>query len=250
MTIFITQQKRYKLLGSLFLLVVWAIVAQLFDQRLVLPGPVETLQHLVKLLATANFYHAIGVTILRGLIGFGLALLLAMCFGLWAGLSHRFHAFFTPLLVTLRSVPVVSFILLALIWFAVDAVPVFIALLTMFPMMCMAIIDGIHYADKELTTMARVYEVPEKRIVKEVYLPSLTPFLFSGMSNAMGFGWRAIIIGEVLSQPKWGIGAAMHTAQTYLLVQEVIAWTLVAIVVSFLFEKFIRILQRKMITWR
>ncbi|MFO7939942.1 MAG: ABC transporter permease subunit, partial [Bacteroidales bacterium] len=157
---------------------------------------------------------------------------------------------FSPLLITLRSVPVVSFILLALIWFSVDAVPVFIAILTMFPMMCMSIIDGIHYADEELTTMARVYEVPQNRIIREVYLPSLTPFLFTGMSNAMGFGWRAIIIGEVLSQPQWGIGSAMHTAQTFLMVKEVIAWTLIAVMVSFLFERLIRTLQKSTMTWR
>jgi len=239
-----------KIGGSLFLIVFWEVGARLLDEQLILPGPVETIGHAVEMIVAPGFLKILGSTILRGMIGFSIALFLAFFLGLWAGLSPRFHAFFSPLLITLRSVPVVSFILLALIWFSVDAVPVFIAILTMFPMICLSIIDGIHFADEELTTMARVYEVPEKRIIREVYLPSLTPFLFTGMSNAMGFGWRAIIIGEVLSQPEWGVGSAMHTAQTFLQVREVIAWTLIAVLVSFLFERFIRFLQKSSMTWR
>lgn len=239
-----------KIGGSLFLIVLWEVGARLLDEQLILPGPVETIGHAVAMIVAPGFLKILGSTILRGMIGFSIALFLAFFLGLWAGLSPRFHAFFSPLLITLRSVPVVSFILLALIWFSVDAVPVFIAILTMFPMICLSIIDGIHYADEELTTMARVYEVPQKRIIREVYLPSLTPFLFTGMSNAMGFGWRAIIIGEVLSQPEWGVGSAMHTAQTFLQVREVIAWTLIAVLVSFLFERFIRFLQKSSMTWR
>ncbi|MGM0551304.1 MAG: ABC transporter permease [Bacteroidota bacterium] len=245
-----TSLRILKLGGSLFLLAIWELAAHLLDEHLLLPGPVATLAHAVEMMLAPGFLTTLGSTILRGLIGFAIALFLAFFLGLWAGLSARFHAFFSPLLITLRSVPVVSFILLALIWFSVDAVPVFIAILTMFPMMCMSIIDGIHYADEELTTMARVYEVPQNRIIREVYLPSLTPFLFTGMSNAMGFGWRAIIIGEVLSQPQWGIGSAMHTAQTFLMVKEVIAWTLIAVMVSFLFERLIRTLQKSTMTWR
>jgi len=66
----------------------------------------------------------------------------------------------------------------------------------------------------------------------------------------MGFGWRAIIIGEVLSQPQFGIGTAMQTAQTYLLVKEVIAWTIIAIIISYFFEMLLRRVERKIVVWR
>ncbi len=66
----------------------------------------------------------------------------------------------------------------------------------------------------------------------------------------MGIGWRAIIIGEVLSQPVYGIGTKMQVAQTFLNVDLVIAWTLIAILISFVFEKTIRWGERKIETWR
>jgi NitT/TauT family transport system permease protein len=153
-------------------------------------------------------------------------------------------------LVTIRSTPVISLILLALIWFDVNQVPVFIALLTMFPFICTNVIDGIRNVDENLIEMAQIYNVSQGRIIKDIYLPAISPFIFSGASSAMGFGWRAIIIGEVLSQPQYGIGTFMQNAQTYLLVDKVIAWTVIAIILSYIFENLIRFIQKKTIVWR
>ena len=66
----------------------------------------------------------------------------------------------------------------------------------------------------------------------------------------MGFGWRAVIIGEVLSQPKFGIGTLMQTAQTYLIVNEVIAWTIIAVIISYFFELIIRRIEKLIVIWK
>jgi NitT/TauT family transport system permease protein len=73
--------------------------------------------------------------------------------------------------------------------------------------------------------------------------------LFSGASTATGFGWRSIIIGEVLSQPRYGIGAMMQDSQSFLLVSEVIAWTLIAVVFGAIFEWLIRVTEKRIMKW-
>ena len=98
--------------------------------------------------------------------------------------------------------------------------------------------------------MAEFYKVNKSRIITGVYLPAIVPFIISGASSAMGIGWRAIIIGEVLSQPVYGIGTRMQVAQTFLNVDAVIAWTVIAVLISFVFEKTIRWGERKIETWR
>lgn len=84
----------------------------------------------------------------------------------------------------------------------------------------------------------------------ELYIPAILPFIISGASSAIGFGWRAIITGEVLSQPEFGIGTLMQAAQTFLNVDAVIAWTIVAVIISYGFEIIIRLIERKIIVWR
>ena len=97
---------------------------------------------------------------------------------------------------------------------------------------------------------SKFYKVSNKRIIREIYIPAITPFIFGGISNAVGIGWRAIIIGEVLGQPKYGIGTQMQNAQTFLKVDVLIAWTFVVIILSYLFELLVRWVERKLVIWK
>ena len=250
MKISITKNKGITTLSIIFLIALWKVGSVIIDSDLILPSPGDTFLSVCKLFAEPNFAGIIGATVLRGLIGFAVSFILGMILGVIAGIHDGFYAFLKPILITIRSTPVISLILLALIWFDVNQVPVFIAMLTMFPFICTNIIEGIRDVDKDLIEMGQVYNVEQKNIVKDIYLPGIAPFIFSGASSAMGFGWRAIIIGEVLSQPQYGIGTFMQNAQTYLLVDKVIAWTIIAIFLSYIFENLIRFIQKKTLVWR
>ena len=197
-----------------------------------------------------EFLSVVGSTLLRGLAGFAISIVLGISLGVFSGISPHFNAFLQPILVTIRSVPVIALILLALIWFNPGSVPVFIAILTMFPFICINVIDGIKSMDADLTEMAAFYRVGRYRVIRDLYIPGIMPFIISGASSAMGIGWRAIITGEVLSQPRYGIGTLMHGAQTFLNVDAVIAWTIVAVIISFGFEKAIRWGEHKLTAWK
>ena len=90
----------------------------------------------------------------------------------------------------------------------------------------------------------------KRRILTGISIPSIIPFLTSGISNALGFGWRAIIIGEVLAQPAMGIGTRMQDAQIFLMVGDLIAWTLIAIIISYFFESLMRFAEARFMKWR
>ncbi len=240
----------YRTLSVIFILLVWKLGSVWLKNNLILPSPENTFAAFVRLLESASFYKALGFTLLRGAAGMILAIVLATLLGTWAGMNAAFHAFLEPILVIVRSTPVISFILLALIWMGPENVPVFISLLTMFPLICTGIISGIRNTDKELVDMAHVYGVRRLRMIRGLYFPSLMPYLFNGLSNAMGFGWRAVIIGEVLSQPRWGLGTEMQLAQTYLLVSNVISWTIVAVLLGYLFEWLLQRIMAYTMKWK
>ena len=249
MKISITKNKIITALSVLFLIGLWKAGSMIVSSELILPSPEKTAIAVGKLFINEEFIRIVGATILRGLVGFFISFLLALILGIAAGINDSFYAFLQPILVTIRSTPVISFILLALIWFDVSQVPVFIALLTMFPFICTNIIDGIRNVNPKLLVLAKVYRVKTRNIIRDIYLPAISPFIFSGISSAMGFGWRAIIIGEVLSQPRYGIGTFMQNAQTYLLVAKVIAWTIIAILLRYLFDHLIRSVENKVVVW-
>lgn len=247
---FINKRTGYGALSVVLMIGIWKIVSMRYGSDFILPSPEKTLSTAFALFSDASFMKVVGATVLRGLIGFALAVLLGIGLGIPAGISPGFRAFLSPVLVVIRSIPVIAFILMALIWFSSDTVPVFIGFLTMFPLVCTNVIEGIKNVDKNLIEMAKLYRVERSRIIREVYIPAITPFLFSGASNALGIGWRAIIVGEVLSQPQYGIGTVMHSAQTFLNMDVLIAWTLLAVLISYIFEQVIRGCERLTVKWR
>ncbi len=250
MKISFTDKRFWQVASVAFILAVWQLLSLLAGSDWVLPSPGKTLAATFALFGEPGFLAVVGSTVLRSLAGFAISFVLGVTLGILAGTHRAFHAFLQPMLVTLRSVPVIALILLALIWFTPGTVPVFIALLTMFPFICTNVIDGIRSIDPDLTGMAAFYRVPRGRIIRELYIPGIMPFLVSGASSALGIGWRAIITGEVLSQPRYGIGTLMQGAQTFLNVEAVIAWTLLAVAISFLFEKALRRYERKLTVWK
>lgn len=232
------------------MLLLWEAASLAIASEHILPGPATALGTTIMLFGEKGFWAVVGSTILRGLAGFAIAAISGIILGIVGGLNPKFNAFMQPWVVVMRSVPVVAFILLALIWFKSSSVPVFIGLLTMFPMIYSNIVNGIHNVDSKLIEMARFYHVGDKRIATEVYIPAIAPYAVNGISTAVGIGWRAIIVGEVLSQPQYGIGTFMQSAQAFLQVDKVIAWTVIAVLLSFLFEKLIRFGERKLLKWK
>lgn len=246
----ITKYQVISIISVSIMLLLWKITALWFDSSLIVPHPEEAILRAIKLISDKEFALIAGSTILRALFGFFISFVLGLVTGIFAGTSPGFDAFIKPIIVTFRSLPVISLILLALIWFNSGTVPIFIAFLTMFPFICTNVAEGVKSVDSNLVIMAKLYRTSWKKIIYELYIPAIMPFIISGVSSSMGIGWRAIIIGEVLSQPRFGIGTKMQAAQIFLNVDAVIAWTLIAVLISFGFEKVIRMAERKFIKWR
>lgn len=247
---FITKNRLISFTAVLLLFLIWKLFSMFTSSDQLIPSPENTILSVFQVISRESFWPSLLTTIGRGMLGFCISLILAIALGIPAGMHNTFRLFVNPVLVAFRSTPVISLILLAIIWFGNELVPVFIAILTMFPIICANVIEGVKNVDKDLVEMATTYRIPQKRLVSEIYLPSLSPFLTSGISNALGFGWRAIIIGEVLAQPRFGVGTQMQNAQIFLQVSELIAWTLIAILVSSLFEFLIRVIEKKLVRWK
>lgn len=239
------KKRRITAISILAVILVWEIASLATGSKQLLPGPWQTLKATLEVLCQRSFLTIVGITVLRALAGFAIAITAGGILGIAGGLNENAGAFIRPWVVVIRSTPVVAIVLLALIWLGSDTVPVFIGSMTMFPIIYLNIEEGIRHIDRKTVEMARFYGLRGRRIVREVYVPSIRPYAFSGISTAVGMGWRAIVVGEVLCQPQWGIGTVMHSAQTFLQVDILIAWTLVTILVGAVFEKIIRYAEKK-----
>lgn len=230
-----------KILTSLFslsiLFLAWQLFAFVADMPYLVPSVPSIFYTLKSLVTTSAFYHSLFATLIRGICGMLLSLAVAGMASILFSKKEWLYEIFRPFLSIMRSVPVISFILLALIFLEPESIPIFIAFLTMFPLLTENLTKGIRNQHTELGTMGRLFRISSLNRFTQIIYPQLKPFLYSGLASAAGFGWRAIIMGEVLAQCQWGIGGEMKRAQLFIAVPQLIAWTVMAILISFLFDK-------------
>lgn len=220
----------------LLLLLIWEVAARIMNRSGLFPSAWQVIQTLALLFVSASFYTSVGLTILRGLAGILLSIVSAALFAFLFSRYRWLYNLFRPLLTTLRSIPVISFILLALIFLHPESIPLLIAFLVMFPLLTENFTKGILNLQQAYSDMAKTFLIRSRNKLLHIYYPQLKPFIFSGLASAMGFGWRAIIMGEVLAQCTYGIGSEMKRAQLFIEVPELIAWTCIAILISYLFD--------------
>jgi len=233
------------ILSVLTLIVLWEVLAFIISYPAIFPDLKTLLQNIIQLFSRFEFYFSVVYTVLRGIIGFFIAFTCALLLATLSGYTISVRNYLHPIVVVLRTIPVISLVLIALLWFSPDGLPVFIAFFTMFPILYQNILNGFDGTDIRLVEMSEVFRKSKFQIWKYVYLPSAKQLIFSGVKTAFGFGWRAVIIGEALSQPLHGIGSGMKHAQSFINVSELIAWTVVAILVSAAFEWLISVFENK-----
>lgn len=226
-------------LSILLIPVAWQLLSWQMAQPQLIPSFPDLIRALLRLVYTPGFLVSIGTTCLRACVGLLLSLAAASITAFLLNRSEAIRFLFMPWLSLLRSVPVISFILLALIFLNPEMIPLLIAFLTMYPLLTENLLKGLMNRRDSWKMLARQFHLNAWNRLFQINYPQLKPYLFSGLASAVGFGWRAIIMGEVLSQCVDGIGKRMKEAQVFIDVPELIAWTLVAIVLSWLTDKLI-----------
>ena len=145
--------------------------------------------------------------------------------------------FVDPIMSLLRTIPVVSFIIMLLIWVGNQALTVFLAFFIVLPIIYTNMVTGFESVDRQMLEMARVYGLSRWRTFLYVYRPAFMPFLMSSAKLSLGMSWKSGIMAEVLATPKPSIGKEMSTARTFLDTPDLFAWTVVVMVLSAVFEK-------------
>lgn len=228
------------------LLALWLVSARLLGSAILLPGPGEVLRTTVNLFTQEEFLAHIGATLWRSLVAFALATAGAGILGIAAGVFPSLELLLRPWVLIVRSTPVISIILLTLVLLQSGVVPAVVAVLITFPLVYVTVVEGVGSVDPALEEMSRLYRVPLGRRIRRLYIPSVAPFFLSGLHAALGLTFKVVAAAEVLAQPRSGVGSAMQEARILLKTAEVLAWTVVLLLLSALGELLFRGLRRGM----
>ena len=231
-------------------LLVWQVGSMVMNAvypygHVLLASPLAALVRLGELAGTRAFWGAVAWSSFRILGGFLAACVLAVLFAACSARWRVVRELLAPLVAAVKAVPVVSFIILALVWLSARSLPPFIAALMVFPPVYLNVLSAISHTDRELLEMARVFRVPFSRQLTGIYLPAVLPAFRSSVSLALGLCWKAGVAAEVIGLPNGSMGERLFHAKVYLLTEDLFAWTAVIVAVAVLFEKcFLAVMDR------
>ena len=243
---FITQNK-YKRIRQLLIVAFWLIVWQLIGKgipKLLFAGPLEVLKCLLKLVVQADTWRTAGNSIFRVAVGFFAAFIFGNAL---AVASHKFKflkELLSPIVQLVKTIPVASFIIVALIWISSKNVSILISFVVVFPISYVNMLEGLANVDVRLLEMAEVFRIRPFDKFRAIYFHQLLPFIISGCKVSVGMAWKAGVAGEIIGRPDYSVGDMLYAAKLYLATDELFAWTVIIILLGVAFEKCILLLLK------
>lgn len=234
----------YPLLALGIVLSVWAIAAAIKGNGILLPMPDAVFNRFFALFAEEGFWTSIGWTLLRTLISFTLSFLIAFVFAALGALCKPLHRILSPVVSILRAVPTMAVILIIMLWVDFQSAPAYIGFLIAFPLLYSAFYSSLTSVDKELIEMTAVYNVRARDRIRFLYLPQILPSVFDVSRSTISLTLKIVIAAEVLCQTKNSIGLNMQFANLTFEIANLLAWTMLAVILSFILELSVSALKK------
>jgi NitT/TauT family transport system permease protein len=242
---FITNNKTKKAFVIIFWLLIWEIAAVLINQPLYLPSVSLTFSTFFIMIFQLYFWQSVLATFMRVLIGLTLSFIVGITLAVLSAKSNFISMLFSPFLSTMKAIPTMSIIILALVWLSTDLVPVFVCFILCFPIFYTNTLNGIKNIDIKLIELCTIYQISDKKKLIAFIIPSVKPYIMSALMICIGLAWKSVIAAEVLSAPKFSMGYKLYTTKMYLDIPELFAWTIAVVAFSMIIEKTLRLLFLK-----
>ncbi len=237
-------------MSLLALIVVWQVLALYLNNHL-LPAPALVAKVFWQECVTGQLPYHLGVTLLRLVVSFSVAMILGCAIGILLGRSKKLDAFFDNWLVIFLNVPALVTIILCYVWFGlVESAAILAVVINKLPNVIVTIREGTRTLDQDLLDMARSFQFSKRKTLVHVIWPQLHPFVMGATRSGLALIWKIILVVELLGRSN-GMGYQLHLFFQLFDVASILAYTIAFVAVIQLIELVIlKPLDRKYLRWR
>ncbi len=243
-------KKGLPVLSLLVLLVVWQVVAVFLSSNL-LPTPAVVVKVFWRECVSGQLPYHLGVTLLRLLVSFSVAMLLGCALGIVLGRNKKLDAFFDNWLIIFLNVPALVTIILCYVWFGLlESAAILAVVINKLPNVIVTIREGTRTLDQDLLDMARSFHFSRRNTLIHVIWPQLHPFVMGATRSGLALIWKIILVVELLGRSN-GMGYQLHLFFQLFDVASILAYTIAFVAVIQLIELLIlKPLDKKSLRWR
>ena len=222
-----------------------------------IPGPVEVITELLSIdpiwgtsLFTEDYYINIWVSCRRVIIGFALATVLGVPLGLFMGWSKKFKDYTFPVLETLRPIPILAWVPLAIVMFSGFETPIiYLATLASFFVTALNTMLGVESIDESYFRAAGCLGSKKRHVFINVVVPGSLPFIFTGLQISIGVAWFSLVAAEMISGD-YGLGYMIMASYMVNKYTTMVMAMLTLGLVGWITSAMVRAAGNRMMRWR
>lgn len=190
----------------------WAAGSEAAQSPL-LPGPLEVARSLARSAAEGTLAHAVGVSVLRLLFGYAVALAAGIPLGLVLARNAVVKRALGPVLLGLSSVPSICWLPLAIVWFGLSeaAIQVVVVLGAALPV-TLSTESAVRHLPPSIERAALTMGARGPLLLVRVLLPAALPGILTGAKTGWTFALRSLMAGELLFV-SGGLGQLLETGR-------------------------------------
>ncbi len=203
----------------------------------------------VEYIANGQLFENIGISFLRVIEGFLLALALAFVIGISVSIFPKFDTFTDLVIQILRPIPPIAWIPLAILWFGIgQGSKIFIIFLGGFFPIFVNTVEGVKNIDTKYFELAKVYEIPKLKLINKIIIPGAMPSIMTGIRLGLGNAWVCVVAAEMIGATS-GVGFMLSDGRSMSRPDIVILGMLIVGIVGKIMDDLLKVLGKKLITW-
>jgi NitT/TauT family transport system permease protein len=219
------------------LLAVWVILAKMkVWPPYIFPTPWGVGEAMWSGFADHSFWIAIGISMKRMLVGYGLSVVLGMILGLGIASSKFLEETVGGLLVSLQSLPSICWLPIAVLWFGLtEKAILFVVVMGSLLSVTISMETGRKQLPKIYSMAGRNLGAKGMRLFFHVTLPASLPYIVTGLKQGWAFAWRSLISGEMIFV-SLGLGQLLMMGRDLNDMSQVIAVMILIIALGYLVD--------------
>ncbi|MFT8459166.1 MAG: ABC transporter permease [Liquorilactobacillus ghanensis] len=212
------------------------------------PTPSSTFSAMLTMFSS-GFWSDISITVYRVMVGFIIALIIALPLGILIGAYKPIAAFFEPVFSFIRYMPASAFIPLFIFWIGIgESEKIAVIILGSLPQLVLMIANDIRNVDKSLVEVSYTLGANTFNVLWKVILPKSLPDVMNTIRIVLGWAWTYVVVAELVGASS-GIGFGILQAERTFQIDRIFVGILILGFIGLIVDSFLTFLNKMLFSW-
>ena len=212
--------------------------------------PLEVASRIRDWFVGGEIYVHLGVTLLETVLAFVFGTLLGLAFGMWLALAPTAAAILDPYIKGANAMPRVILAPIFAVWFGLGiGSKVALGMTLVFFIVFFNVFQGVREVSPVVLANARMLGANRRQLMRNVYLPSATSWVFSSLHTSVGLAFVGAVVGEYLGSAR-GVGYLILQAEGSFDIDTVFAGIVVLTAFALLLDALVGVAERRLMKWQ